>query len=439
MARALPQRYPEPYRVSKMAKPLTPIAIANLKPRAKRYEVSDGGCQGLRVVVFPSKRKSFIVRYRFRGLQRKLTLGSCLIESNGEGEPTESPELGTPLSLAAARQLAATALRQAKSGNDPATAKARQREEERAAESDTLVAIAAEYLRRKPAGRSDSQLRSDLDLLGTSVLGRLPVAEIRRGQFTRQLDHIADERGPTRADRVLASLRRMLSWHAARSDFISPLGRGGRRTSTKERARTRVLSDPELKAVVATAERRKDDPFAAFVLFILHTATRRSEAAGLRRSELTPDGTVWIIPAQRYKSNRDTLIPLSARAQQILAAMPVLPGDYVFSATDGRQPVGGLTDRKKKFDAACGVENYTVHDLRRTARTLLSRCGVRPDIAEQCLGHALTGVRATYDRHAFESEKAEAFEALAALIETIVRPPTDTVVPISRAKSVRRK
>ena len=60
-----------------MAQPLTPIAIANLKACGQRYEVSDPGCAGLRVVVFPSRRKSFILRYRFRGLQRKLTLGPC--------------------------------------------------------------------------------------------------------------------------------------------------------------------------------------------------------------------------------------------------------------------------------------------------------------------------------------------------------------------------
>ena len=76
-----------------MAKGLTPIAIQNLKPRGYRYEVSDGGCAGLRVVVFPSKRKSFIVRFRYRGLQRKLTLGSV---ATGEAEPTKAPELDTP-------------------------------------------------------------------------------------------------------------------------------------------------------------------------------------------------------------------------------------------------------------------------------------------------------------------------------------------------------
>ena len=101
-----------------MAKPLTPIAIANLRARPQRYEVSDPGCAGLRVVIFPSKKKSFIVRFRFRGLQRKLTLGPCLITPIGATEPDTAPELDTPLSLAAARELTTKALRVAKSGTD---------------------------------------------------------------------------------------------------------------------------------------------------------------------------------------------------------------------------------------------------------------------------------------------------------------------------------
>ena len=71
-----------------MAKALTAITIANLKPRPRRFEVSDGGCHGLRVVVFPSRRKSFVVRFRFRGLQRKLTLGPCLAGADGPSPPS---------------------------------------------------------------------------------------------------------------------------------------------------------------------------------------------------------------------------------------------------------------------------------------------------------------------------------------------------------------
>jgi hypothetical protein len=223
---------------------LTPITIANLRARAKRYEVSDHGCPGLRVVVFPSKRKSFIVRYRYRGLQRKLTLGPCLTE-RGVVEPTGAPETDTPLSLLAARELATRALRQAKAGTDPTAEKRKKREEQLATETDTLRAIAEEFLRREgPRLRTLDQRRSDLELL-CDKLGRLPIDQIRRGQYTWVFDHIADARGPVRSDRVQSATKRLLAWHAERSEFVSPLGRGGRRTSIRDRARSRVLSDDE--------------------------------------------------------------------------------------------------------------------------------------------------------------------------------------------------
>jgi integrase len=420
-----------------MAKALTPIAIANLKPRSQRYEISDPGCSGLRVVVFPSRRKSFIVRFRFRSLQRKLTLGPCL-GGNEQGEPTDSPELNTPLSLAAARELATKALRQARAGADPCAAKQRQRQEELASESDTLSAVAQEYLRRVGPGlRTLSQRRSDLELLCDSVLGRLPIAEIKRGQYTRVLDHIADHNGPVRSDRVLSALRTLLTWHAARSDFISPLVRGGRRTSIQERARSRILSDDELRAVWAAAE--QDGPFGAFIRFVLLTSTRRSESAGLRRSELSDGGKTWTIPGSRYKTSRDVVIPLSVAAQKIIAAQPELPGgDYIFGR-NGSHPLGDFAVRKAAFDKRCGVGNYVLHDLRRTSRTLLSRAGISADVAEMCLGHALGGVRGTYDRHAYESEKRDAFERLARQIELITHPPVDDVVVPIRAKPAHRK
>ena len=73
------------------------------------------------------------------------------------------------------------------------------------------------------------------------------------------------------------------------------------------------------------------------------------------------------------------------------------------------------------------LERWTIHDLRRTARTLMSRAGVNADIAERCLGHVIAGVRGIYDRHRFEEEKRSAFEALAAQIERIVNPQPNVV------------
>jgi hypothetical protein len=61
----------------------------------------------------------------------------------------------------------------------------------------------------------------------------------------------------------------------------------------------------------------------------------------------------------------------------------------------------------------------------------MSRAGINADIAERCLGHAIPGVRATYDRHAYHAEKLQAFEALAAQIGRIINPQ-DNVIPMTR-------
>jgi integrase len=73
------------------------------------------------------------------------------------------------------------------------------------------------------------------------------------------------------------------------------------------------------------------------------------------------------------------------------------------------------------------VANWRLHDLRRTARTLLSRAGVAPDIAEMYLGHVLPIIRRTYDRHAYENELRHAAKQLAAQIERIVDPQPNVV------------
>src|SRR4029078_13015525 len=87
--------------------------------------------------------------------------------------------------------------------------------------------------------------------------------------------------------------------------------------------------------------------------------------------------------------------------------------------------------RKQELDQKLGdVPHWTLHDLRRTARSLMSRAGVRPDIAERVLGHAITGVEGVYDRHLYDTEKAEALAKLATLVERIVHPPAGNVMAL---------
>src|SRR5262245_46701380 len=104
--------------------------------------------------------------------------------------------------------------------------------------------------------------------------------------------------------------------------------------------------------------------------------------------------------------------------------------DYVFT-TAARRPISGFSTFKLRFDIACGVKDWTLHDLRRTARSLMSRAGVNPDTAERCLGHVIAGVRGVYDRYQYEAEMRRAFEALATQIDKIVNPPGNNVVALA--------
>jgi integrase len=194
-----------------------------------------------------------------------------------------------------------------------------------------------------------------------------------------------------------------------------------------EHARDRVLTDDELRAIWKAAE-STPGPFGCCVRLLLLTATRRNEAARMAWSEL--DGNDWIIPGVRMKGGVEHVVPLSLPARDILKGVPRI-GPYVFTG-DGRTAMSGFSQRKRSLDEASGVTDWRLHDLRRTARSLISRAGVNTDVAERVLAHAIGGVRGTYDRHHYYDEKRRAFEALASLVERIVNPPADNVVPLRK-------
>jgi integrase len=106
--------------------------------------------------------------------------------------------------------------------------------------------------------------------------------------------------------------------------------------------------------------------------------------------------------------------------------LPERNGELVFSES-GRNAIGGYQRRKLAIDEASRVSGWVIHDLRRTARSLLSRAGVPSDHAERCLGHVIGGVRGVYDRHEYFDEKARAFEALAAQVQRIIDPQQNVV------------
>ena len=227
--------------------------------------------------------------------------------------------------------------------------------------------------------------------------------------MVRMLDTIADDRGPVMADRMLAYLGRAFRWQQVRDeDFVSPIISGMSRTSSKELSRERTLTDDEIRRLWKATEQ---GTFGALIRFLLLTGARRSEASEMPWSEL--DGSTWILPAARNKTKVELVRPLSGDAMAILKNLP--SGGYVFG-----KPLTGFTIPKKHLDKESGVTGWRIHDLRRTARSLMSRAGVSSDIAELCLGHVLPGIRATYDRHSYADEKLAAFDKLAALVRSIV-------------------
>jgi integrase len=298
------------------------------------------------------------------------------------------------------------------------------------AAKDTLQAVCEEFYRRD--GCKLRTAKAQLATLKRYVFGPLgarPIASIKRKEIVRLLDTVADK-GPRAADMVLAHLSRIMNWYAIRDDeFVTPIVRGMSRLRKSERARSRILSDDELRAVVTTA-RKLQTPFALFVLYLLYTAARRREASHLERIELTNNGD-WTLPATRNKTKQELLRPLSGAARHVVAMALEQQIDgckYVFT-NDSVHALSGYSALKKQFDAACGINSYTLHDLRRTTRSLMARAGVNVDIAERSLGHTIGGVRGVYDRHRYTEEMRQAYEALAALIERII-DPTDNVIAL---------
>jgi integrase len=264
---------------------------------------------------------------------------------------------------------------------------------------------------------SAPEIRSRLRLHVFPTFGAREFKSITRSDIASLLDRIEDNAGAVTADKVLAFLSGIFSWYTKRDDkYNSPIVRGMRRSKPKDRARERILSDDEIRAVWSHCE----GTFGDLVKLLLLTAQRRDKVATMKWDDVV-DGT-WSVKngVKREKGTGGDLV-LPPMALNIINNRPRLGDNQYVLTGRGGSHLAGFSQGKRALDKVTGVTNWTLHDLRRTARSLMSRAGVRENVAEKVLGHVQRGVVGIYDRHAYHDEKGHALRALAGLIENILR------------------
>ena len=388
-----------------MKKKLTPKSIDALPPAVnKRYEVHDQLLHGLHLRVSATGGKVFGVSRRLNGRMKRIRIGTYPI-----------------MSLADAREKARDILRDIELGQFAETSPSVAEPARRL----TLGEVVPDFIKLYAKPRNKDWRGTERVLQKFSPLFPRPIDEIKRADIVRVLDTIIAGGAPTRANRALAAIKKLMNWCVDRAMIeTSPVA--ALRPPTKEFARDRVLTDDELVACWHAGS-SEGFPFEHFLKLLILTGQRRGEVAGMRRSELDLDKGIWTLPAKRAKNASSHIIPLTPLAIFILRSVPrFLDSDLVFTTT-GTSPISGFGRLKERLDIAVGLdaEDWRFHDLRRTMATNMAIMRIQPHIIEAVLNHKtgiVSGVAATYNRHAYFDEKREALYLWAKKVEEMTTP-----------------
>jgi integrase len=405
-----------------MARALTALKVDNARADPnKRTEIADPGKPGLYLVVQPSGKKSWAVRYR------RLS----------DKEPRKYTIAGFP-SLGVARKLAQKVLDEVAEGKDPAAEKQVAKLVARDKESDEFGDVVVRFIERDQ--KQNRTWKETARILGlrendagelvkipagiTDKWGKRPIGEITKREIISLLDAIAED-APVMANRTLAAIRRLFNW-CVEKDIVKASPCAGLAPPSGEESRRRVLSDEEIRLFWNACE-KLEYPFGPAGKLLLLTGARRSEVTEMTRGEIK--GDTWTIPRARSKNNEPHTVPLSAAALEVLGTVKKIKGErgYLFTTT-GDTPVSGWSKAKRELDELMpGIEDWRLHDLRRTVASGMAKLGIRLEVIEKCLNHtsgSFAGIVSVYQLHSFESEKREALTKWAEHVEEIVSGKT---------------
>lgn len=367
---------------------------------------------------------SWLLRYRWGGKQRELTLGRY-------------PDIG----LAKARELAATKRVEVMGGKDVAAVKRIEKIER--AMANTFKELAEDYMQKvapSKSARYQAELRRYLDKDILPRIGVLPAAEIKPSEIVALIERIAT-RSKTVAINAFAMVAAIFSHgihkHLVESNPCAILKAPaiiGQQDAPRERlSLTDSQLAPFLKALPALG---KENELAMKI--IMATAVRKSELALARWEHIDFEAGTWTVPPEnqktgRRKERRDFVIPLAPWVVGKFTELRALAGNspMVLPARQRRGSTticrGTLNRAMEKLSAP--FAEVTPHDLRSTARSHLGALGVDLIVAERCLNHSLGGLVAIYDKHDYLTERRRALELWAAKLEAAENGDAFNVIP----------
>jgi integrase len=401
-----------------LRKNLTEAAVAKLKPPLDRQFqlIHDGIQPGLVLRVSSKGRKTWVAQYYAKSVDNTLV-------------PT-SKALGLypTLKVKEAREAARTFL------VDPQKAKAK-------ADTGSFREVAENFVKRHVEA---NKLRTQGDivrLLNSHIYphwGNRLFREIRRGDVADLLDKIEDNNGPRQADVCLAIIRKCMNWYASRNDdYSTPIVKGMGRYNAKDHKGDRFLTDDEIRTLWKACGEM--GAFGALVKTLLLTGQRRDKVATMKWDDVF--NGVWHIASEvREKTNAGTL-KLPKAVLDIIEAQPhIVNNPHVFAGR-GKGPFNSFSQRTEEMNEKLPkMPPWVLHDLRRTCRKLMTRAGVRRDVAELALGHSIKGIQATYDDvEEYQPMIDHALQCVADQVAMIINPPPANVTKLAEARRQSRR
>ncbi|EFG1705439.1 tyrosine-type recombinase/integrase [Escherichia coli] len=407
---------------------LTDTKLKNLKPQDKLYKVSDR--DGLYVAVLTSGTVSFRYDYRINGRRETLVIG----QYGRDG-----------ISLAEAREELIAAKKLLKAGQSPAAAKRDGIKKIRGAE--TFAVHTDSYMKHvilADSTRAMKQAVIDRDIL--PVLGNKMMAEITTSMVRDLCDRIVERGGratAVQAREIISSVYRHANDRG--HGLFNPAADIKPSSIAIFKPRERTLTPEEIGLFFRTLDAIGAMGTMKMALkLVLITMVRKGEFTNATWDEIDFKKWTWTIPSDRMKGSRAHVIYLPKQAQDILVGLQMcaggseylVPGRYNFRKPLSNAALNSLIDRTVKIINEDGehIQGFTVHDMRRTASTLLHEAGYPSDWIEKALAHEQKGVRAVYNKAEYARQRAWMLQQWADMIDSWINGEHTDLIPFSPSK-----